>query len=75
MARLQATEQIDQHPGTPREIESPAPTAWPFALAFGSTLLFAGLVTSSSVTVLGAVLAVAGCIGWFYRESTKYLSL
>jgi hypothetical protein len=65
MARLPATEQIDQHPGTPREIESPAPTAWPFVLAFGSTLLFAGLVTSSSVTVLGAVLAVAGSIGWF----------
>jgi hypothetical protein len=65
MARLPATEQIDQHPGTPREIESQAPTAWPFVLAFGSTLLFAGLVTSSSVTVLGAVLAVAGSIGWF----------
>jgi hypothetical protein len=65
MARLQATEQIDQHPGTPREIESPAPTAWPFVLAFGSTLLFAGLVTSSSVTVLGTVLGVAASIGWF----------
>jgi len=65
MARLQATEQIDQHPGTPREIESPVPTAWPFVLAFGSTLMFSGLVTSSSVTVLGAVLAVTGCIGWF----------
>jgi hypothetical protein len=41
------------------------PTAWPFVLAFGSTLMFSGLVTSSSVTVLGAVLAAAGCIGWF----------
>ncbi len=65
MATLLATEQIEQHPGTPREIESPAPTAWPFILAFGFTLLFSGLVTSSSVAVLGAVLAVAGCIGWF----------
>jgi hypothetical protein len=27
--------------------------------------MFAGLLTSVSVTVLGAVLAVAGCIGWF----------
>lgn len=62
---MQATGQIDEHPGTPREIESPAPTAWPFILAFGFTLLFSGLVTSSSVTVLGAVLAVAGGIGWF----------
>jgi hypothetical protein len=34
-------------------------------LAFGFTLLFAGLLTSMSVTVLGAVLAAAGCTGWF----------
>jgi hypothetical protein len=63
MTTLLATEQLDH--GTPREIESPAPTAWPFVLAFGFTLLFSGLVTSMSVTVLGAVLAVAGCVGWF----------
>jgi hypothetical protein len=34
-------------------------------LAFGFTLVFAGLLTSVSVSVLGVVLAVAGCIGWF----------
>jgi len=60
-----ATEQFGQHRGTPREIELPAPTAWPFVLAFGFTLLFAGLVTSMSVTLLGAVLALAGSVGWF----------
>jgi hypothetical protein len=38
---------------------------WPFVLAFGFTLIFAGLVTSLSVSLLGAVLSVAGCIGWF----------
>jgi hypothetical protein len=65
MATLPATEQFDQHSGSPRELESPAPTAWPFVLAFGFTLLFSGLVTSMSVSALGAVLAVAGCIGWF----------
>jgi hypothetical protein len=65
MATLLATEAIDQRTGTPREVESPAPTAWPFVLAFGFTLLFSGLVTSMSVTILGAVLAGAGCIGWF----------
>jgi len=65
MAPGLATEQLDQHSGTPREIESPAPTAWPFILAFGFTLLFSGLVTSMSVTVLGAVLAVTACVGWF----------
>jgi hypothetical protein len=47
-------------------IEMPAPTAWPIVLAFGLTLLFAGLVTSLSVSLLGAILAVSGCVGWFY---------
>jgi hypothetical protein len=49
----------------PSEIALPAPTAWPIVLAFGFTLLFAGLLTSVSVSVLGAVLALAGCVGWF----------
>jgi len=47
------------------EIEVPAPTAWPLVLAFGCTLLFAGLLTSISLSVLGAVLSIAGCVGWF----------
>jgi len=62
MATLLATEQLN---GTPRTIEVPAATAWPFILAFGAALLFAGLVTSMSVSVLGAALALAGCVGWF----------
>jgi hypothetical protein len=65
MATLLTTEQLDQHSGPPREVKSPAPTAWPFILAFGFTLLLSGVVTSTSITVLGAVLAGAGCIGWF----------
>src|SRR6266702_5666695 len=65
MATLASTEQIGQSPGASREIEVPAPTAWPFVLAVGFTLLFAGLLTSVSVSVLGAVLALAGCAGWF----------
>ncbi len=48
-----------------RTVELPAPTAWPIVLAFGFTLLFAGLVTSISVSLLGAILAIAGCVGWF----------
>lgn len=48
-----------------REIEVPASTAWPVVLAFGFTLICAGLLTSVTVSVLGAVLAVAGCAGWF----------
>jgi hypothetical protein len=46
-------------------IEVPAPTAWPLVLAAGFTLMFAGLLTNVSFTALGAVLAVAGCAGWF----------
>jgi hypothetical protein len=65
MATLLTAEQLDQGPGDAREIEVPAPTAWPFVLAVGFTLLFAGLLTSVSVSVLGAVLALAGCAGWF----------
>ena len=38
----------------------PAPTAWPIVLAFGITLIFAGLVTTASVSILGAILAVCG---------------
>src|SRR6266478_9211432 len=57
---------------SPREVEPlmntvelPAPTGWPIVLAFGFTLVFAGLVTSASVSLLGAILAIAGCLGWF----------
>jgi hypothetical protein len=46
-------------------IEVPAPTAWPLVLACGFTLLFAGLLTNVSLSVLGLVLALAGCYGWF----------
>jgi hypothetical protein len=46
-------------------IDVPAPTAWPLVLAMGATLLFAGLLTNVSVTVLGVVLSLAGCVGWF----------
>jgi hypothetical protein len=65
MATLLITEQVSESRQTPREIEVPAPTAWPFVLAFGCTLVFAGLVTSVPVSVLGAVLSLAGCVGWF----------
>src|SRR2546430_14934629 len=43
----------------------PAPTAWPIVLASGTTLLFAGLVTSAPVSVLGAMLMIAATVGWF----------
>ena len=43
-------------PSASREIEVPAPTAWPIVLAFGFTLMFAGLLTNVSVSALGVVL-------------------
>jgi hypothetical protein len=46
-------------------IHLPAPTAWPIVLALGCMLAAAGLVTSLWVTVFGAVLMLAGCVGWF----------
>lgn len=71
MATLVPTEEVEQVPQLPRHIEVPAPTAWPFVLAVGCTLLFAGLVTSASVTALGGLLAFAGCIGWFREVFTR----
>src|SRR5580658_7115554 len=65
MAILSATEQSNESPCAPREIEVPASTAWPFILAVGVALLFAGLVTSTSVSCLGLVLSLAGSVGWF----------
>src|SRR6202140_4546683 len=65
MATLAPMEELEHSRRTPAEIEVPASTAWPIVLAFGFTLMFAGLLTSASVSVLGVVLAVAGCVGWF----------
>ena len=65
MATQPSAEQMGQGPRPPREIEVPAPTAWPLVLAFGFTLLFTGLLTNVAVSLLGGVLAVAGCVGWF----------
>jgi len=65
MPTLASTEEIRQSPRAPVEIEVPASTAWPIVLAFGFTLMFAGLLTSFSVSVLGVVLGIAGCVGWF----------
>jgi hypothetical protein len=54
-----------QESSTPPTVELPAPTAWPVVLSFGITLLFAGLLTSAAVSVLGAILTLAGSVGWF----------
>src|SRR6202142_2319882 len=65
METLLGNYQLDESSRARREIEVPAPTLLPFFLAFGFTLMFTGPVTSLSVSLLGAVLSLAGCIGWF----------
>jgi hypothetical protein len=65
MATMLSPEETADHSQAPSEIEVPASTPWPLVLAFGFTLLFAGLLTHVSLTLLGAVLSVAGCVGWF----------
>lgn len=60
-------EQDPKHgsPNVPGTVELPAATAWPIVLAFGLTLVFAGLLTSAAVSVVGAVLSVIAGVGWF----------
>ena len=65
MATYSSAEQTGERSALPGVIEMPAPTAWPLVLAFGCTLLSAGLLTNESLCVLGLVLALAGCVGWF----------
>src|SRR5271166_2128587 len=58
----------EQHSDAAQQRESvvmPAPTAWPFVFALGSALMFAGLLTNVSVSLLGVVLGVFGAVGWF----------
>lgn len=49
----------------PDYVQMPAPTPWPIVLAFGVALVCAGLVTSASVSWLGALLTICGSVGWF----------
>lgn len=49
----------------PSTVILPVPTAWPVVLAFGITLLFAGLVTSEVVSILGGLCSLVGAVGWF----------
>lgn len=60
--------EITQHGtehSTGSHLHLPAPTAWPIVLAFGFTLLAAGLVTDVGISLLGGLLMFVGCVGWF----------
>ena len=59
------SEQANDHDS--RTIQLPAPTAWPMVLAFGITLVFAGIVTNEMVSIVGAVLLLRAAVGWWYE--------
>jgi hypothetical protein len=46
-------------------IRVPASTGWPLVVAFGLTLVFAGLLTHVMVSTLGAATLCLGLVGWF----------
>ena len=59
-------ESKDQHvTGNPENVVLPAPTAWPFVMALGASLVLAGLLTNASISVLGTILYLVGAVGWF----------
>ena len=62
---MTSTEKSGSQATTSHVVHLPAPTAWPIALALGFTLLFAGLVTSWAISVLGLILIVRSSVGWF----------
>jgi hypothetical protein len=62
----EAMNRQNENPDVSDEVlQLPAPTAWPLVLAFGLMFAFAGLVTNPGISLLGAVLIVSGCVGWF----------
>lgn len=54
-------------PEAPYATAIPRSTRWPMIAALGVCMLFAGLVTSVAVSVVGAVLSVMGVVGWFMQ--------
>lgn len=46
-------------------VHLPEPTAWPFLMALGLTLLLGSLVMNYAITILGIVLTLLGAVGWF----------
>ena len=51
--------------GHTHSIHLPAPTAYPFMMAFGLTLVCASLVTSAGIGMLGGLLTIVSAVGWF----------
>jgi len=50
-----------------KTIQMPARTFWPMILAFGITLLGAGLVTTTAVSLVGFLLLFFAMVGWWHE--------
>jgi hypothetical protein len=50
---------------TPGAVHLPAPTAFPFLMALGLMLVFASLVMSPWLGVLGGAMTIVSVVGWF----------
>jgi len=50
---------------SPATVAMPAPTVWPLVLALGAALIFAGIMSSSIVTLAGAAILLVGAVGWW----------
>jgi hypothetical protein len=60
-----ASQNNPQPAGVPYSVQIPAPTVWPFVFAVGLALVFAGLLTSFVVSLVGAILSFPAAVGWF----------
>lgn len=71
--------QTHEHNGPPDTIALPASTSAPIILALGVTFLFAGVVTSPNISILGVVLCAYGAVSWFRQvlphEAHEYLPI
>jgi hypothetical protein len=54
------------HENDASSILVPAPTPWPFIAALGITLMFSGIVTHITVTMVGTVILLRAAIGWWF---------
>ena len=46
------------------EIEMPAPSFWPFVLAFSLLLICIGIIATIIVSIVGVILLLASIVGW-----------
>ncbi len=58
----QLTDENKMYPADPQEI--PAPSFWPFILAFGVMFLFWGIITSFIVSLVGVIIMIISIAGW-----------